>query len=326
MVNKKNWLGMLVMVLAFGMVIVGCKLPVDEKDEDGSTSPDRTITIKNNTGYTIGDYYNDNFNIKPSTSSDWGSVISLGGGISNGESRAVTLPPLISNNGIYDIRVRSSYGFFSKYNITITNGSSINFNSSDYDDGSQNPKITIQNLSGTNFNSIYVKPSSASDWGVSLGSVYNNSTSSSIALPFRLAYFSIFDIQVRSSSPDNTYTKNNVSVSDGIVVIFKPNDTDNPSLINPVIIIQNNTGYTIGDYYNDNFNIKPSTSSDWGSVISLGGRISDGESRAITLAPSIISNNTYDFRIRSDYGFFIRSNVVISYGMTITFNTNDLAP
>jgi len=317
--------GIIVLLMLIGISLTGCgdlsgndktdkkgnisNTDKNDNNNDSNTSTNRTITIKNNTGYSLGS----SLYIKLSTSSDWGS--SVGIWLNNGESKAFTLPARISNNGIYDLRYYSSSGYYTKYYITINNGMTLTFTSSDYDDGSKNPKITIKNLSGVSFG-CYVKPSSASDWGVMLESVSNNS-SKTITLPFLLTNFSVFDIQMRSSSPNNTYTKNNVTVSNGMTVTYTPNDSDNPNIISPVIIIQNNTGYSLGS----SLYIKLSTSSDWGS--SVGIWLDNGESKAFTLPARISNNGIYDLRYYSSSGYFTKKNVSLSYGMTVTFTYSD---
>jgi len=275
----------------------------------GTTSTNRTITIVNNTGYSIY-----NLLIKPSNSSDWGSSLSYST-ISNSGSLTYTLPASISNNGIYDIRFGSSTGNYIKYYFTITNGMTITFSSNDYDDGSKNPEISIKNLSGVSFNSFYIKPSSATDWGTNFGSVSNNSERT-ITLPFLLTNFSVFDIQMKSSN--NTYTKNNVTVSNGMIVTYYPADSDNSQIINPVIVIENNTGYSIY-----NLMIKPSISLDWGSILSYS-TISNSGSLTYTLPASISNNGIYDIRFNSSTGLFVKNNVSLVYGMIVTFTSDDL--
>ena len=316
MKNVINVLRIFLLMLFIGFFMAACEL---EEDKEGSTAPNRTITVVNNTGYKIGSYLSGLY-IKPSTSSDWGSVI-YDSGINNSESQTITLPAKIPNNGIYDLVIGSSTGKFSKYYFTITNGMTITFTSSDYDDGSNNPKITIKNLSGVTYNFCYIKPSSGSDWGINFGSVSNNSEKS-FTLPFLLSNFNVFDIQMKSSSPDNTYTKNNVTVSNGMTVTYYPSDSDNSTIITPVIVIVNNTGYQIG-YYLRGLYIKPSSSADWGSVIYDSG-INNSGSQAVSLPARISNNGVYDIRLGSSTGNYTKYNVSLSYGMIITFTSSDL--
>jgi len=339
---NKKWFPHIIAVTAFAVfIMLGLGSCASDKDTDennggnsngngGTTPTNRTITIKNNTGYTIGYGYGKGLWIKPSNSLDWGSAIGFDE-LSNGESRAYTLPARMTNNGIYDIRFRNGiYGndgeYFTKHYVTVSNGMTLTFTQSDYNDGSQYPRITFKNLSGVDFD-CYLKSSSTSDW-VRLGYVGNNS-STTITLPILLENFNVFDIQMRSSSPTNTYTKNNVTVSNGMALTYFPTDSDNSSIIVPVIVIKNNTGYTIGYGYGKGLWIKPSNSLDWGSAIGFD-ELSNGESRAYTLPARITNNGIYDIRfLNGIYGindskYFTKYNVSLSFGMTLTFSSSDL--
>ena len=323
MKNTNRLLGIIALIAIIGFSFFGCDLASeeDEKNTDGSTAPNRTIIIKNNTGYSIGGY-SSALCIKQSSSLGWGSSLTFYP-LSNGESYAYTLPASIVNNGTYDIRFKnnSGNGYFTKHYVTVSNGMTLTFTQSDYNDESQYPKITIKNLSGADFN-CYLKSSSTSDWGVMMGSVSNNH-STTIKLPILLANFSVFDIQMRSSST-NTYTKNNVTVSDGMTITYFPADSDNSSIIMPVIVIKNNTGYTIGGYSNALW-IKQSSTLDWGSGLYGGFTISNGESYTYTLPASIVNNGTYDIRFNNygGSGYFTKTNVSLSFGMTLTFTGSD---
>ncbi|MCL2832010.1 MAG: hypothetical protein FWD78_02470 [Treponema sp.] len=134
-----------------------------------------------------------------------------------------------------------------------------------------------------------------------------------------LENYNIFDFQLRSSSPTNTYTKTNVSIStiNGTTVTFYPNDSDNPSIISPVIVFQNNTGYQINQVY-----IKASTSSNWGSDLSPW-YLPNGESRTLTLPANISNNGSYDIRVSTSSGAYYTKNVTMLFGMIIIFTAND---
>jgi len=195
----------------------------------------------------------------------------------------------------------------------------ITFTTSDLNDGSNLPTITIKNRSGKTFDSFYVKPSSSSDWGTSFGSTSNNNDRT-ITIPIPPSNYTVFDIQMKSSNPTNTYTRSNVTVSNGMVLTFTSADADNPTIELPVIVIQNNTGYALSYSW-----IKPSTSTDWGSDI--GPIWQDGESKTVTLSQHLSTQNVYDIRLsQSSYGgfMFTKYNVSVSEGMIVTFTTSDL--
>jgi len=343
---NKKWFPHIIAVTAFAVFIVlglgSCDLPKDSDDNNdgnssgnsepngnsngGTTPTNRTITINNNTGYKIGyDGYSGGLWIKPSSSLDWGESLYFNP-LSNGESSIYTLPARITNNGRYDIRFSNASErgrYFTKHYVMVSNGMSLTINQSDYNEGNQYPRITIKNLSGVDFD-CYLKSSFTSDW-VRLGDVGNNS-STTITLPILLENFNVFDIQMRSSSPTNTYTKNNVTVSNGMTLTYFPNDSDNSSIIVPVIVINNNTGYKIGyDGSSGGLWIKPSSSLDWGESLYFNS-LSNGESTTYTLPARVTNNGTYDIRFNNYYGngYFTKYNVSLSFGMTLTFSSSDL--
>ncbi|MCL2213910.1 MAG: hypothetical protein FWC06_01750 [Treponema sp.] len=319
-----NLSGIIALVAIIGFLLVGCDFLTggDDSGNDGGgtgggsgTTP--SITIRNNTGYYIHSWY-----IKPSNSTDWGSEIWVWQ--SDGDSKTHSFSQSLSSNNVYDIRLaQNQFGGghnFRKYGVTISNGMTINFTSSDLNDGNNLPSITIQNRSGVSFNSFKIKPSSSSDWGTSFGSISNNDDRT-VTIPIPPSSYTVFDLQMGSSNPTNTYTRTNVAITNGMNFIFTSADKDNPTIEMPVIVIQNNTGYYIHSWY-----IKPSNSTDWGSEIWVWQ--SDGTLKTHTLSQSLSTNNVYDIRLAQNQfggGYnFIKNNVMISEGMILTFTTTDL--
>lgn len=289
------------------------------------------ITIVNNTGYTIGSSgttSGSGIYIKPSTAAlSWGNnLVRSFPYLSDGESREFTLSQPLSTHSVYDIRVNSSEFSFRKYGVTISNGMTITFTASDLNDGSAQPSITLQNRSGKAFNSVHIKPSAISGWGESFGTVSNNSDlSATILVP--PSNYTVFDIQARSTNPTNTYTKNNVTISQDMILTFTSADADNQTIELPVIVIQNNTGYTIGSSgttSGSGIYIKPSTSTNWGNnLVRSYPYLSDGESRAFTLSQNLSAQNAYDIRLNGGGFNFTKNNVIVSEGMILTFTTSD---
>jgi len=148
---NKKWFPHIIAVTAFAVFIVlglgSCDLPKDSDENNGgnssgssdpsgnsnggTTPTNRTIVIKNNTGYSIGSYGGGLW-IKPSSSLDWGSSLGFFP-LSNGESYTYTLPANITNNGIYDIRFNnySGNGYFTKYKVSLSFGMTLTFTASD---------------------------------------------------------------------------------------------------------------------------------------------------------------------------------------------------
>jgi plastocyanin len=295
----------------------------------GDIAINPTITIKNNTGYTIG--YSGGVWIKPSTEAQsWGTNLAgyTSNYISNEASRTFTLSQSLSSNNKYDFRLNPSSGEFSfrRYGVIITNGMTLTFTQNDLNDGSTQPGIVLQNRSGKTFNSVHIKPSVSSDWGTSFGSISNNNNlSSTILIP--PTNYTVFDIQMRSTEPVNTYTRYDVTISDGMTLTFTSADADNPTIEFPVIVIQNNTGYDIG--YSGGVWIKPSTEESWGTSLAgyTSNYISAGVSRTFTLSQHLSVNDVYDIRLKTSSGSFTfeKKNLTVSEGMILTFTIDDLA-
>jgi len=282
-----------------------------------------TINIRNNTGYTLSWSY-----IKPSTSTNWGSDV--GPSWADGESKTITLSQPLSVQRVYDIKLsQGSYGGpsgykFIKYGVTISNGMTIIFTTSDLDNETNLPTITIKNRSGKSFDSFQIKPSSSSVWNTDLGGISNN-TDRTVTIPIPPSNYTVFDIQMKSSNPTNTYTRNNVTITNNMILIFTSADADNPTIELPVIVIENKTGYTLSWSY-----IKPSGSIDWGNDI--GPSWADGDLITITLSRPLSEQRVYDIRLsQGSYGGpsgykFTKYNVSVSEGMIVTFTASDNEP
>ena len=245
----------------------------------------------------------------------------------DGQSRSYTLSHPLSTHSVYDIRLDGGGFSFRKYGVTISNGMTLTFTTSDLNEGSSQPNIVLQNRSGKTFNSVHIKPSVSSEWGESFGSVSNNSNlSATILIP--PSNHTVFDIQTRTTNPTNTYTRHNVSISSGMILTFTSADADNPTIELPVIVIQNNTGYTVGGGVSATRGvwIRPSGSTNWGDNLAYwtSDQLVDGQSRAYTLPQHLSTQNLYDIRLSNGTFNFTKSNVTVSDGMILTFTTSDL--
>jgi len=193
---------------------------------------------------------------------------------------------------------------------------------SDLNDGNNILEITIQNRSGINFNSCYIKPSSAEDWGLSFGSLSNNGNLS-ITLPIPPGNCTVFDIQMKTTDPTvpSTFTKSNVPITNGMVVTFISTDADGPNNNLPVIVIQNNTSQNFYHGWR-----KPSASTGWGSNIVGYAGISSGQSGTVSLPYLLSTQSVYDFRFKPSSGDnrFIKYSVSASNGMILIFTNSDL--
>jgi len=336
MKDKTKIIGIITMIMVLLFLITSCDIfKIDDPNVDNTNNKNGgesgnsilNITIKNNTTQTLNSGW-----VKPSTSTDWGTYFSPY--INSGESKSITLPKPLSTNSVYDFRFGPNYGgggylgdtLFFKYNVSVSNGMILTLTNSDLSNGSNLPTITIQNRSGINFSSCYIKPSSASDWGYDFGSLSNN-INKTVTIPIPPSNYTVFDIQMRTTDPTvpSTFTKTNVTVTNDMVVTFVSIDADGDNHNLPVIVIQNNTTQTLNSGW-----VKPSTSTDWGTYFSP--YINSGESRSITLPKPLSANSVYDFRFSPNYGgggylgdtLFFKYNVSVSNGMTIILTNNDL--
>jgi len=289
----------------------------DEEGEDGSgggggITP--TITIKNNTGYEVYLY------IKPSTEvKEWGynQLDYSWSTLSDGGSYNCTLSKTISECSKYDIRLYGGTYNFIKFGVTVSNRSSFTFTTSDLYNMNSLPKITIQNRSGKNFDSVKIKPSSApdSDYG-DFGYLSNNSDNDNINIIIPSTNYTEFDIQAKSSNPTNTYTKTNVTITNGTTILITSADRVNSSIEPPVIVIKNNTGYEVQVF------IRSMGSTDWGyNQLSYSwSTLGDGGLTAISVTSGYI-----DIKLKSYYYSynFIQKNVLVEEGKVYTFTSSD---
>jgi len=336
MKKKSKLLEIIAFLAIIGLLLASCDFLLggndsneDENGSGGNTTTNPVVSIQNNTGFTINGIW-----IKPSTATNWGSQILLGvSTISNNSSKDLTISQTYFNENV-DIRVSSSSSLtsstasvFSRYSLSITKGQTITMTSSNLTNENYMPTITVQNRSGVTFNSVHIKPSVSSDWGTSFGSSLSNNSDRSITIPVPPTNFTQFDIQVRSTNPANTYTKNNVTISNGTIITFTSEDSDNNLVANPVIVIQNSTGFTLNGVW-----IKPSTATNWGSQ-QLGGvsTISNGSSRTFTLSQSLSVENIYDIRVSSSSSLtsstasvFSNYSVTVYEGMILTLTSSNL--
>jgi len=314
---KLFWVIALAAVIGFSLT--SCDIlssETDDGEEDsGNTGSDGlkpVITVKNNTGYSVYVY------IKPSTEvKNWGgnqlyySWSTLG----DGESYDCTLAQPLPDCNVYDFRLSGGGYDFIKYGVNVSNKMTVTFTTSDLNNMSSLPKITIQNRSGKRFDSVSIKPSASpeSDWR-DFGGIGNNDDNSDITILIPPANYTVFDIQAKSSNPTNTYTKTNVNITNGMTLLFTGADRVNPTIEDPVIVIQNNTGYYV------DVRIRPSGSSDWGSnqLYYSWSTLGDGASYAIS-----VSSGLKDIKLNGGGYNFIKSSVIVTDGQVYTFTPGD---
>ncbi|MDR2716653.1 MAG: hypothetical protein LBB89_01110 [Treponema sp.] len=323
MKNMFKLLGIIVLRAVIGFSMATCEAEIEGEGNDGGGGGGGgggikpTITVKNNTGYSCDIY------IKPSTEAkSWGG--DLTGwyyNIEDGKSQDFTLDQPLSVHKVYDIRLEGGGYNFIQYGVTVSNKMTITFSTDNLNNMSSLPKITIQNRSGKSFDSVYIvpsalNPSNTSDWGESWGGISNNDDKSDINILIPPTNYTVFDIQAKSSNPTNTYTKTNVTISNGMTILFTPLDRVNSTIEDPIIVIQNSTGYSCDVY------IKQSGTYDWGN--DLTGwyyNLNAGNSQTFSVSRSLGSQ--IDIKLSGSGYDFIKYNVSMSDGLFLTFNASD---
>jgi hypothetical protein len=333
MKNAIKFLGIIVMVAVIGFSMAACDFGSgdDDKNGDGNGNGDGggggtnpTIHIKNATGYSFwsltGGLY-----IKPDTEAQsWGSNWVSIADFYDGDTRDITLSKPLSSHNVYDFRINAGGYNFIKYGVTVLRGMTITISQSDLDNLSSQPKIVLQNRSGKDFNSIFIKPSVSDEWGNSFGSVGNNGNKD-ITILIPPSSYTVFDIQMKSTNPTNSYTKNNVSISDGMTLLFSSADAETSFISEPpVIVIENKTGYSFWSLTGQ-LNIRSTGSDSWGSNWVSIADFYDQTTRAVTLTNFSVGQSI-DIRIYANSQNFIKSAVQIQEGMIVTISQSDFQP
>ena len=133
MANKKFLVGILAMVLVFGMAVVGCAL-------DGDSNTPQDLTILNNTGGPINGIF-----LKAPGTLLWGTNFTQWLTSNNGSSRVITVPnDRLDSQGRVDIQLRTSNGnTFTK--LSQASRGTVTFTINDLD--SDSPRtVTFGNL------------------------------------------------------------------------------------------------------------------------------------------------------------------------------------
>ena len=179
------------------------------------------------------------------------------------------------------------------------------------------PDITIQNSTGDRFYWLLIKPASSSDWEAVRGNFFENrDTLFTLSIPPYIS--AIFDFIAVSANTINTYTKSNVTISNGMNLMFTNADADNP--VEPHFItvhINNDTNYDPIEYWS-----KPSNISNW----NFGVVMQDTLLSTLSLSLSPQRERIWDFRLRDNESglMFTKYNVYVSEGMKIIFTGSDL--
>ena len=202
-----------------------------------STSNNPSVTIVNNTGYTVYRVY-----ISPVASDSWGDDrLASNQTLSNGQSVSLRLPHPTNVVNRYDIKLVDKDGdSYTKTNVLVSSNSRIEFTFGDFssNDSSSSsntstttyngPSITIVNNTGYTVFNVYISQTASESWGEDrLGAfqVLANGENISLRLPYPTNVVNRYDIRLKDSDED-TYTKLNVLVSANSRIEFTFDDYD----------------------------------------------------------------------------------------------------
>jgi len=297
---------------------------------DGGSS-NTIITITNNTGSAIKDV-----RIKPSTSNKWGEDKETGT-LANGAPKQYTITAPYSSTNEYDIILSTdnftmtnnntglyvgSRNVYRQYKVKITSGMTIEFTASNLDNGSTLPTITIRNRTGIKGSTIRLKPTGTfDDWTEHEINFDNNNSGTKIDINIPLANYSTYDFELVSGNPVNSFTQNNVTISNGTVVTFTSATATSAITGDPNIVIENNTGASIYHLY-----IRLAGATEWGSDLHSGVLAND-QSYA-TLVNRSFLNQRVDVKVGNSSAAnpsinYVKSNVLLTEGIILNFTTLD---
>ena len=191
------------------------------------------------------------------------------------------------------------------------------------------PSVSFVNNTGYTVHYLHVKSTASNDWGPDrLGSgVILNNNAFTFTLPFAIDAVNRYDIRMKDSDGD-TYTKQNVLVSNNGRVVFTFDDFDgkNNSSVStgsgtyPSITIVNETGYTVRKV------LISRPQDGWGSDW-LGSNefLYNANTRSFNLHHTLSDANRYDIRLEdTDGDTYTKMNVLVANNSRIVFVSADI--
>jgi len=185
----------------------------------GGSSQNPSITIVNNTGYTVN-----YVSISETTSDMWGqNKLKSDERINDGQSVSLPLPNPINRVDKYDIRLLDSDGDeYTKYNLTVSNNSRIVFTEADLN----LPTIIILNNTGYTVHYVYISEAASNKWGsdrLKPDQILPSGQTVPIELSDYIGNVNRYDIMLVDSDGDE-YIKNDVTVRAGTRIEFVIDD------------------------------------------------------------------------------------------------------
>jgi hypothetical protein len=195
-----------------------------------SAQQNPSITIVNNTGYTVWYVY-----ISQTASDSWGSDrLSSNETLDNGQAVSLQLPYPISVVNRYDIKLEDSDGdSYTKMNVLVSANSRIVFTMDDFVSQTpqpplEGPQITIVNNTGNTVYYVYISQTASDSWGsdrLSNDETLGSGQTVSLQLPYLISVVNRYDMRLKDSD-GRTYTKMNVLVSANSRIVFTKSDMD----------------------------------------------------------------------------------------------------
>jgi len=196
-----------------------------------TTNP--TITIVNDTGYTVYNVY-----LSQTASDSWGTdKLSSDQVLLDGQSVTLQLPYALNVVNRYDIRLKDLDGdTYTKMDVLVSANSKIVFTMSDFDEKNTNattttsnlPSITIVNNTGYSIYHVYFSQTASDSWGtdkLASDQILRDGQSVTLQLPYALDVVNRYDIRLKDSD-DDTYTKMNVLLTADMRIVFTMSDMD----------------------------------------------------------------------------------------------------
>jgi hypothetical protein len=180
------------------------------------------VVILNRTGYTLG-----TVKVRASGTTAYGTA--TGTILNNNDGVEFTIPIRRSLTTTFDFQVQSANTSqtYTRNNVNFaSNNMGIMFTTA-HADGTPpgNPIIVIENNTGESLPQLYVRKSGTTSWGTDLSPyTMSNGKSCTVTLPESLSANNVYDIALFWPGFGTTYIKENVTVTEGMVVTFTSAD------------------------------------------------------------------------------------------------------
>jgi hypothetical protein len=275
-----------------------------------TNTPDRQITLRNNTGETITSAVVS----MPGTSAWSGNLLSQN--MPPDDSRGVTFAAIFMDNNIRsDIQLRTAENiYYIRTSQLITHNGTIPFTSDDFDLNSPARRITLQNNTGATITSVFARVPSSTAWNLITQNDITN-----IVIP-RTSMNNDFRSDIRIRTAENIYyiRASQLIIHNGPIT-FSSDDFDLNSPLRQ-ITLENNTGEAITSV----FARVAVTGGIWGNNL-ITQNISSGGQQTVTIPTSLMDSSFQsDIQLRTaENVYYTRTSQTIVHNGPITFGAGD---